>query len=170
MMSRKETTQGCLTFMVTCRIGLTPLLNNLQSISSVTKHAVFSDNLAGAEKLLQIKLWWDDLDVTGRKYGHYPKPTKSCIIVKHQLEQTAKRLFSRININITVSRPKHLGAVIRSKSFSENYVRWKVNSWRQQPKILSENAEFRPQAAYPAYINGFKHKFTFLRTISKLQH
>lgn len=48
MMSRKETTQGCLTFMVTCRIGLTPLLNNLQSISSVTKHAVFSDNLAGA--------------------------------------------------------------------------------------------------------------------------
>lgn len=56
IMSRKETTQGCLTSMVTCRIGLTPLLDNLQNISSVTKHAVFSDNLAGAEKLLQIKL------------------------------------------------------------------------------------------------------------------
>ena len=37
--------------------------------------------------------------------------------------------------------------------------------------ILSKIAEIQPQAAYSAYIHGFKHKFTFfIRTIPNLSN
>ena len=75
----------------------------------------------------------------GPKYGYYPKPSKSFIIVKHQYEQNARETFSDTNINVTVSGAKHLGAVIGDLSFKEDHIKEKVESWRQQ--LLSQIAE-----------------------------
>ena len=50
--SRKGKIQGDPTAMVTYTIGLTPLLDDLQSVSSATKHAEFADDLTGAKKLV----------------------------------------------------------------------------------------------------------------------
>ena len=156
--------------MAAYTIGLTPLLDDLQRFGNGTKHVAFADNLTGAGKLIQIKSWWDLLQTMGPKYGYYPKPSKSFIIVKHQYEQNARETFSDTNINVTVSGAKHLGAVIGDLSFKEDYIKEKVESWRQQLELLSQIAELQPQAAYSAYINGFKHKFTyFLITISNFE-
>ena len=103
--------------MATYAIGLAPLLDDLQRFGNETKHVAFADDLTGAGKLIQIKSWWDHLQTMGPKYGYYPKPSKSFIIVKHQYEQKAREIFSNTNINVTVSRANHLGAVISDLSF-----------------------------------------------------
>ena len=73
----------------------------------------------------------------GPKYGYYPKPLKSfIIIVKHQYEQNAREIFSDTNIDVTVSGAKHLGAVIGDLSFKEDYIKEKIESWRQQLELL----------------------------------
>ena len=71
--SREGTTQGDPTSMATYAIGLTPLLDNLQSISSGIEHVAFADDLTGAGKSHQIKSWWDHLQVKGTNYGYYSK-------------------------------------------------------------------------------------------------
>ena len=53
--SHEGTTRGDPTVMTAYAVGLTPLLDNLQYISSGTKHVAFSDDLTCGGKPHQIK-------------------------------------------------------------------------------------------------------------------
>ena len=89
----------------------------------------------------------------------------SFLIVKEYSE----RIFAGSNIKITTKEARHFAAVLDDSSFKENYLRNEVQSWKNQLETLSKIAEIQLQAAYSAYIFGFKHKFTFfLRTVSDI--
>ena len=47
--------------MAACALGLTPLLDHLQSIKRNLKHFAFADELTSAGKLEEIQIWWDNL-------------------------------------------------------------------------------------------------------------
>ena len=53
------------------------LINELQ-----TKEVTFADDPKVAEKLADIKNFWDKLATVGPRYGCFPKATKSYLIVK----------------------------------------------------------------------------------------
>ena len=72
----------------------------------------FVNDSTGAEKLNQIKTWWNHLRFRRPIYGQYPNPSRSYTIVKYQYEQNVRKIFLTTNINITVSRAKHLVAVM----------------------------------------------------------
>ena len=64
----------------------------------------------------------------------------------------------------------HLGAVIGSKDYKDQYCENKVLRWRREIEILSEIAKSQPHAAYTAFIKGYKSKFTyFMRTIESFE-
>ena len=149
---------------------LAPLLDNLQSISSATKHVAFANNLTGTTKLHQIKSWWDYVLVKGPQYGYYAKPAKSYIIVKHQYDQNAKELFFETNIIVTVSEAKHLEAVIESVTLklhqTESYflaptTRSFCTCWW----VPTSSIIFSWHYYIKMYINFF-----FLGSISNLEH
>ena len=54
------------------------------------KEVVFSDNFSVAGSLNSIKDYWDKLTAIGPKYGYFPKPTKSYLIVKEKNWWNAK--------------------------------------------------------------------------------
>ena len=96
--SREGTTQGDPTAMAAYALGLTPLLDHLKSVKRSVKHVAFADDQTGAGKLKEIKIWWDTLITEGTKYGYYPKPSKSFLIVKQQYKEYAERiLYGQIN-------------------------------------------------------------------------
>ena len=65
---------------------------------------------------------------------------------------------------------KHLGAVIGSREYLEEYVSEKVSNWVNEVAKLAEFALFQPQACYAAYTFGLKHRWTyFLRTLPDIQ-
>ena len=70
--SREGTPQGGPTAMAAYALGLTPLLDHLQSVKRSVKHVAFADYLTGAGKLEEIKIWWDTLITESPKYGYYP--------------------------------------------------------------------------------------------------
>ena len=70
--SRQGTTQGDPTAMAAYALGLTPLLDHVQSVKRSVKHVAFADDLTVAGKLKEIKIWWDTLITEGPKYGYYP--------------------------------------------------------------------------------------------------
>ena len=60
-----------------------------------------------------------------------------------------------------------MGASLGSKKYKEECLSSKVDEWIAQLQILSQIARTQPQAAYSAFITGFRHKISFyMRTIS----
>ena len=85
-----ETNQGDPTAIATYAIGLTPLLNDHQSIRSSTKNMLRSLMTYG--KLDQIQLCWDHQQVKGPFYGYYPKPSISYTNYKTSVRTKCKRI------------------------------------------------------------------------------
>ena len=48
------------------------------------KGVVFSEDFSVAGSLNSFKDYWDKLTAIGPKYCYFPKPTKSCLIVKEK--------------------------------------------------------------------------------------
>ena len=62
--------------MIAYALSLTPLLSHLKSVKRSAKHVAFADDLTGAGKLKEIKIWWDTLITEGPKYV-LPKAIKA---------------------------------------------------------------------------------------------
>ena len=48
------------------------------------KKVVFAEDFCVAGSLNNTKDYWDKLTAIGPKYGHFPKPTKSYLMVKEK--------------------------------------------------------------------------------------
>ena len=74
-------------------------------------------------------------------------------------------VFGDTAIKIWTQDQKHLGAVLGSRSYLEEYMRGKVEDWVEQLAKLVEFAAANPQASYAAFTIGLKHRWTYyLRT------
>ena len=86
ILSSEGTTQGNPTAMGADPLGILPLIKfqlqfiNLNDMNA--KEVVFSGDFSVAGSLNSIKDYWDKLTAIGPKYGYFPKPTKSYLIVK----------------------------------------------------------------------------------------
>ena len=79
-------------------------------------------------------------------------------------------MFKDTAVNVTVQGQKHLGAVIGSREYLEEYVSEKVTNWISEVTKLAEFALSQPQACYAAYTFSLKHRWTyFLRTLPDIQ-
>ena len=124
------------------------------------KEVTFADDftVAGLETSISIfpsiRDYWGKLTVLVPKYGYFPKASKSYLTVKEDKLNNA-------NVNITMQGKRYLGAVIRSNEYREEYVKDLVNDWNNQLVLLSSIAESQPQAAYFAFLSGFKSKLNY---------
>ena len=66
----------------------------------------------------------------------------------------AQNLFANSSVNITTEGKRHLGAVIGSTEYRDEYVKSLVKDWNNQLNILSTIAETQPQAVYLAFASG----------------
>ena len=166
--SREGTTQGDPIAMAAYGIGLTPLLVILSrgEADEAWKQVAFADDISGVGKLIFLRVWWDLINKYGPLLGYFPKASKSWLTVKTEHLNSAEEMFQGTGINITDHGRKHLGAVIGSIMYKEEYVREIVEEWKTSIKKLTNIAKTQPQAAYSCYVKGFMHKFTyFMRTI-----
>ena len=81
--------------------------------------------------------------------------------MKPEKERPAKEIFSETTINITTEGRKHLGAVLGSRDFFEEYVDEKVEEWVAQVTSLAEFATTQPQSSYAAFVFGLRHRWTY---------
>ena len=56
------------------------------------------------------------------------------------------------------------------KEGKAEYIQTLIGRWCKQLNVLSEIAKFQPQAAYAAFVSGFRHRFTYhIRTTSGIE-
>ena len=83
------------------------------------------------------------------------------IVKEDQLGET-RNVFDDSNMNITIQGKKHLGAAIGSNKYREEYVKDIINDWNNQLILLSSIVKSEPQAAYSAFVSGFKSKLNYV--------
>lgn len=72
-------------------------------------------------------------------------------------------------VNVTTEGKRHLGAVIGSKNYEDQYCYEKISK-KEEIETLTEIAKSQPQSAYLAFTKGYKSKFTyFMRTIESFE-
>ena len=92
----------------------------------------FADDSTSGGTVDSVKKWWEHLKETGPKYGYYPKPSKTHIIAKSQeIKERVEELFGSEGIQVTVDGQRHIGAVIGSENFKEEFVMKKVKNWTE---------------------------------------
>ena len=166
--SREGTTQGDPIAMAVYAIATIPMILTMvesNTNASPTKIAAYADDLSSAGKIAKLKISWDQLCTIGPKYGYFPESRKSWLIVKPEQEARARKIFEDTSINITTDGRRYLGGAIGSNTYKETYADDKISELTNQLTMLSEIAKHQPQAAYSAFIFGFKHKVTYLMRI-----
>ena len=174
--SCEGTTQGDPAAMAIYAIAIIPLLLMLvdqaeQLPGKRTKSVAYADDLTGAGSIKNLFHWCNTFTTLGPLFGHHPKPTKCWLIVRPRMKYVALKTFESTGINITEDGMGHLGAVIGTIEYRENYVTQKVNNWLDELNMLCDIARIEPQAAYCCFVSGYKHKLTYImRTISNVSH
>ena len=125
--SMEGTTQGDPAAMVIYAIAIIPLILMLVEIrmqdNNHTKKAAYADDLTVAGPIDQIRIWWNTLCRLGPKFDYFPEGCKSWIIVRENAKERAQTIFDNAKIKITTDGQRHLGAVIGTANFKQNYMK-----------------------------------------------
>ncbi len=139
--------------------------------TNLCKQAWYADDSSSAGELEEMRKWWDILNISGPKYGYFPLAKKTILIVKPEHLEKAKRVFSDTNVTITTEGERHMGAVIGSHDFKEQYVTNKINKWVNDIEELTIIAKEEPQAVYSCYVKAVSHRWNYVqRTIPNIEH
>ena len=172
--SKEGATQGDPAAMAMYGLGIRPLMDKLADIleKDTTKQAWYADDAAASGNLQNIKKWWNELLISGPKCGYFPKPSKTYLIVKDVAHLSkAKDIFGDTGVNITLEGERHLGAVIGSDEFRQEFVRKKVSGWINDIKQLANIAHEEPQLAYAAFTKALCMRWSYVqRTIKNISH
>ena len=167
ILSEEGVTQGDNLAMAKYAVSTRPLINSLKNETDQVKQVWFADDSAGAGSLDSLKTWWNHLKEKGSSYGYYPKPTKTHLILKNPDQlQRAEDLFAGDGVKITVEGNRHIGAVLGTDAYKEQYITEKIEKWIADVKELASIAKEEPQAALSAFNTGLSQRWTFVqRTI-----
>ena len=174
LLSEERCTQGDPAAMAFYALGAKPLIDELAKCikNETCQQSWYADDSNAIGKFIAIKDWWEKLVSIGPKFGYFPEPSKTILIVKnpHLLDQ-AKELFSDTGIEVTLLGQRHLGAVIGSDNCRDLYVSSKIKKWIDDIMELSNIAIEEPQIALSAFTKSICHRWSFLqRTIPNIQH
>ena len=170
--SNEGTTQGDPIAMAVYATATIPLmfieiLNELPD--SQAKTSAFADDFSAAGSIRNLMQWWKILCDLGPKFGYFPEPSKSWIIIKPGLLEKAVSEFQGTGVKITEDGKRHLGAVIGTEDYREEYMTKKINQWSAEIEVLCRIANIEPQAAHSCFISGYKNRLSYyMRTIPNI--
>ena len=171
ILSSEGTTQGDPLAMPWYSVNSNLIITDLRASIPNVKQAWLADDASAAGSIAFIKQWFDKLCVRGSDFGYYVEASKTWLIVKNEETKTyAQNVFNN-EIQITVDGQRHLGAVVGSAQFKDDYCNGLVSHWQSIMKKLVEVSESYPQAAYVGFRRGFLSKMMyFFRTIPDFQN
>ena len=122
-------------------------------------------------ELKVVTLWWDSLLTLGPKYGYFPNASKTYLVVKDDMLETAATIFNSTGVSVTSRGRPVLGSPIGSPEYVHQFVSERVKEWVHQVEVLSSVAVPHPQSAFAAYTHGLCNKWTYLcRTCPDISH
>ena len=121
ILSQEGTTQGDPLAMPWYSVTTSSMIQSLRIQTPEVKQVWLVDDSAGGGKLVPLYDWYKRLTLEGTNYGYFVNGSKSWLIVKSELlAEEAKKVFGH-EVNVTTEGHSHLGAVIRTKEYKDQY-------------------------------------------------
>ena len=162
VLSREGVTQGDLLSMCLYAIALTPLIRMHKSPN--WSQTWFADDSSCIGGLSDVKKWYMMLSREGPKFGYFPEPSKSVIVVGEPFIKQAEQLFGDLGIKI-VRGSRFLGGYIGDRDGCKTFVRAKVKDWISNIARLAKVSDSQPQAAFAALVKSIQHEWGFLQRV-----
>ena len=132
------TTQGDPLAMVMYALGTLPLIREAAAANAV--QASYADDSTAASKIIRLREWWSILETRGPAYGYYTNAAKSVLLVKPQFLNIAREVFADTEVRVTADGHRHLGAVLGTEQYRNQYVAQKAEQWCKEVKRLATYA------------------------------
>ena len=116
----------------------------LYALSTQPLITKFANDASGAGPVAEIKWWWNILWAIGPDFVYYTNGKICWVIAKLDREIIEKEAFKETAVNVTVQGQRHLGAVIGSPEYVEEYVNDKVANWISKITKLAEFTVTQP--------------------------
>jgi hypothetical protein len=110
LLSKEGVTQGDPLAMLVYALCILPLIRKLKRPEK-WKQNWYADDSACLAQLINLREWLNILMLEGPKYGYFPEPQKSYLVVHSDYLKHAQEFFKDFNINIVTGR-KFLGGYI----------------------------------------------------------
>ena len=165
LLSKEGVTQGDPLAMLVYGLGLLPLIRILKEPAK-WKQNFYADDGACCGPLLMLKEWLGKLMSLGPKFGYFPEPDKSFLVVHPDYIDTAREIFKDLKLNI-VSGKRFLGGFIGSSDDTEQWLNDQIQKWIQSVEKLSKVARTQPQAAFVAMTKSLQMEWTFIQRVMK---
>ena len=100
----------------------------------------------------------------GPKFGDFPEPDKSYLVVHPDFMDKAKEHFKDFNINI-VTAQRFLGGLIGWSIGTEIWLQNKITSWLQAISSVTAAAVDYPQAAFISFTKSLQNEWSFIQRV-----
>ena len=96
--SREGTTQGDPLAMAMYALAITPLIQRLGTHHPDSGQVWYADDASATGKLSDLHQWWSSLSELGPRFGYFPNPSKTHLVVKPEVLDDAQSLFADTGI------------------------------------------------------------------------
>ena len=95
----------------------------IQKLEGNHRQVWYADDAAAVGKILDLRDWWERLSTIGPSYGYFPNASKTWLVTKEGLLETARSIFADTGVNVTCNGRPYLGAAIGSEEYVAEQVR-----------------------------------------------
>ena len=164
MFSKEGVTQGDPLSMFLYAVSTVPLISSLQDSSGSRKQVWYADDASACGEFNCLRDWFDEILVKGPRYGYFPEPSKSFLVVDESCVEEAQTVFEGSGVNVVVSR-RLLGGIIGCQSGKQLFVEDKVKGWVSELDCLTMIAGSQPQAAFAAFTKSMQAQWNYLQRV-----
>ena len=166
LLSQEGTCQGDPLAMAFYALAVCPLIRKLSSACQNTSQVWYADDDAAVGDLQDLRQYWEHVSSLGPAYGYHPNATKSVVLVKPELEVTARQVFGDTALHVTAVGTMYLGAPVGTESFMEERVRILVQQRCSELQTCAQVANTQPHALYHVFVNALQHKWLYLQRVA----
>ena len=87
----------------------------------------YAYDFSAAGNLQDLRRWWSILTETGPKFGYYPEPTKTWLVVEPCASEKVESVFFGTKIKITTEGRRYLGGPVSTRKFKDLCITTKVS-------------------------------------------
>eukprot|EP00978_Attheya_sp_CCMP212_P007142 scaffold16612_cov35-Attheya_sp.AAC.3 len=124
----------------------------------------YTDDAGAGGTFDRIKVYFENLEEYGPKYGYFPDASKSILIVREHNVERAKEYFEEINFTIK-SGYRYLGGFVGARAEMKEWIGEKADEWTAGIKAIAKVAPQFPQTAYAGILKSLQHEWQFVQRV-----
>ena len=146
-------------------LGVSPIAKRLREAFPTLVQPWYADDGAMVGPSSTIGAAMDLLKAIGPSRGYYPQPEKSILICKPADRQRCQQILGHHGFTFTDGH-RYLGGFVGTRESMLEWLRPKIQRWKEDIETLAAVAHRYPQAAYAGLTRSLQNEWQYLQLIT----